>query len=73
MGEFRKKTVVIEALSELAKDEDWDVRSCAAINPNTPAETLAELAKDKDWYVRSNAASNPNMPKRYINYKNNNN
>jgi hypothetical protein len=25
-----------ETLAELAKDEDWYVRSCAANNPNTP-------------------------------------
>ena len=49
-------------LTELAKDNDCDVRSNAAGNPATPADVLTELAKDSDCDVRSNAAGNPNTP-----------
>lgn len=47
-----------EALSELAKDRDWIVRSYAASNPNTPIEALAELAKDGYREVRCCAERN---------------
>ncbi|NLZ74066.1 MAG: HEAT repeat domain-containing protein, partial [Bacteroidales bacterium] len=49
-------------LSELAKDEDKDVRIGVAKNPNTPVESLEELAKDQDYWVRNGIAENPNTP-----------
>lgn len=43
-----------EALSELAKDENWIMRRRAASNTNTPAEVLAELAKDEVFNENKN-------------------
>ncbi len=47
----------VERLAELAKDDDWEVRSSVAWNPKTPVEILSELAKDSDWAVRRYASS----------------
>lgn len=43
-------------LSELAKDEDKDVRIGVAENPHTPVELLEQLAKDQNKYVRQEVA-----------------
>ena len=51
-----------EALEKLAADEDSDVLSAAAGNPNTPASLLEKLAADEDEDVRRGVAGNPNTP-----------
>jgi len=51
-----------EALQELARDEDWNVRYRVAQNPSTPPAALQELARDENEYVRSHVAQNPNTP-----------
>ena len=45
---------------EFLRNENVDVRSSAADNPNTSGAVLAELAKDSDNDVRRSAAGNPN-------------
>ena len=52
----------VEALAELAKDDDYNVRSGVAWNPNTPVAILSELAKDGDYGVRYEVAKNHNTP-----------
>ncbi|MDM8523208.1 DUF2330 domain-containing protein [Desulfococcaceae bacterium HSG8] len=60
-GEILVKNAV-KYLIMLAKDEDPDVRSFLACNPNTPADILIMLAEDEYWYVRTCLAGNPNSP-----------
>ena len=52
----------VDVLTELAKDNNCDVRCFVAENPSTSADVLTELAKDSYWCVRRNAAGNPNTP-----------
>ena len=52
----------VDVLTELAKDNNCDVRCFVAENPSTSADVLTELAKDSYWCVRRNAVRNPNMP-----------
>jgi len=62
--EFRRELAKItdrnKLLSELAEDEDWEVRYAVAGNPNISAKTLSELAKDNIWNVRCAVARNSN-------------
>jgi hypothetical protein len=46
-------------LSELAKDQNADVRSYVAQNPSASPALLDTLSKDQDLYVRSYVAKNP--------------
>ena len=49
-----------EALIELSKDSNADIRSSVARHSNTPIETLIELSKDSYSGVRYSVAGNPN-------------
>jgi hypothetical protein len=52
-----------DVLTDLAKDDDGDVRCSVAYNPCTPADALTALAKDEYSFVRRNVAGNPvNQP-----------
>lgn len=55
-----------ERLTELSKDEDWNVRYWVADNPNTPVEILTELSKDENEDVSKNAIRHLNI--KYIGY-----
>ena len=52
----------VDVLTELAKDNNCDVRCFVAENPSTSADVLTELAKDNNCDVRRNVAMNPNTP-----------
>ena len=62
-----KETSDVQALSELAKDEEWSVRRVVTENPNTTEEIFSELAKtkdiDQDYIVRAGVAINTKSPK----------
>jgi len=47
-----------DILTELSKDEYWDVRYHVARNPNTPMNVIVELTQDIDEKVRENAKRN---------------
>ena len=47
-----------EVLTQLARDEDYDVRWRVARNPSTSPEVLLILVVDNDEYVREEAESN---------------
>jgi hypothetical protein len=48
-----------EDLSQLARDQDVEVRWRVARNINTPDCVLVYLAKDFYWYTRLKVANNP--------------
>ena len=56
-----------EKLSELAKENSWDVRKLVAGNPNTSTDVLIKLSEDEDWDVREEVARNPNTPINVLN------
>ena len=53
----------VDVLTELSKDDDWEVRLGVAENPNTPKDVLIELSKDDSREIRYIVALNPNTPK----------
>jgi Leucine rich repeat variant len=54
--------VPAEILERLAKDEDPQVRSQVASNPNTPSDLLTQLAQDPSDDVCHALVRNPNAP-----------
>ncbi|MBF0139082.1 MAG: hypothetical protein HQL74_02255 [Magnetococcales bacterium] len=49
-------------LTQLAQDEDLEIRQCVAGNPHTPQEQLVRLTGDYFKEVRLAAAKNPALP-----------
>jgi len=47
-------------LNLLSMDENFNVRTLSACNPNTPANSLRRLAEGANDYVRMVVANNPN-------------
>ena len=50
-------------LTELAKNESVNVRSCVALSPKTPAVVLKKLSKDESVDVRCSVALNKRASK----------
>lgn len=49
-------------LNLLSMDENFNVRTLSACNPNTPANSLRRLAEGANDYVKMVIANNPNSP-----------
>lgn len=49
-------------LNLLSMDENFNVRTLAACNPNIPAASLRRLAEDGNDYIRMVIANNPSTP-----------
>lgn len=49
-------------LNLLSMDENFNVRTLSACNPNTPINSLRRLAEGANDYVRMVIANNPNSP-----------
>lgn len=49
-------------LNLLSMDENFNVRTLSACNPNTPVNSLRRLAEGANDYVRMVIANNPNSP-----------
>ena len=49
-------------LNLLSMDENFNVRTLSACNPNTPVNSLRRLAEGADDYVKMVIANNPNSP-----------
>jgi len=64
----QNKSVPLEILRILARDEDERVRSMVASKRKLDEATLSELARDSDDGVRHSVARNPTTPRAVLEY-----